>query len=85
MILAIGVAAIVLIAVNTVLFAALRLRDATADVVDAATPVDQAVTFLAPRSAMRRDADQRHEQGFVRRFPRRQRVNSLGVQRTGGD
>ena len=46
MILAIGVAAIVLIAVNAVLFAALRLRDATADVVDAATPVDQTVTFL---------------------------------------
>lgn len=46
MVLAIGVAAIVLIAVNAVLFAALRLRDATADMVDAATPVDQAVTFL---------------------------------------
>jgi type II secretion system protein J len=46
MVLAIGVAAIVLIAVNTVLFAALRLRDATTEVVDAASPVDQAVTFL---------------------------------------
>jgi prepilin-type N-terminal cleavage/methylation domain-containing protein len=46
MILAIGVAAIVLVAVNTVLFAALRLRDATSDVVDAAGPVDQTVTFL---------------------------------------
>ncbi len=46
MVLAIGVAAIVLIAVNTVLFAALRLRDTTADVVDAATPLDQAVTFI---------------------------------------
>ena len=46
MVLAIGVAAIVLIAVNTVLFAALRLRDTTADAVDAATPVDQAVTFI---------------------------------------
>ena len=46
MVLAIGVASIVLIAVNTVLFAALRLRDTTADVVDAATPLDQAVTFI---------------------------------------
>ena len=46
MILAIGVAAIVLVAVNTVLFAALRLRDATSDVVDAAAPLDQTVTFL---------------------------------------
>ena len=46
MILAIGVAAIVLIAVNAVLFTALHLREATADMVDAATPVDQAVTFL---------------------------------------
>ena len=46
MILAIGVAAIVLVAINTVLFAALRLRDATADMVDAAAPVDQTVTFL---------------------------------------
>ncbi len=46
MVLAIGVAAIVLVAVNAVLFASLRLRDATADAVDAATPVDQAVTFI---------------------------------------
>jgi type II secretion system protein J len=46
MVLAIGVASIVLIAVNTVLFASLRLRDTTADMVDAAAPVDQAVTFL---------------------------------------
>ena len=46
MVLAIGVAAMVLIAVNTALFASLRLRDATANVVDAATPVDQAVTFI---------------------------------------
>jgi type II secretion system protein J len=46
MILAIGVAAIVLIAVNAVLFAALHLRDATSDVVDAAAPVDQTATFL---------------------------------------
>jgi hypothetical protein len=35
MILAIGVAAIVLIAVNAVLFTALHLRDVTADMVDA--------------------------------------------------
>ena len=46
MVLAIGVAAIVLIAVNAVLFASLRLRDVTADAVDAATPVDQAVTII---------------------------------------
>lgn len=46
MILAIGVAAIVLITVNTVFFTALHLRDATANLVDAATPVDATVTFL---------------------------------------
>jgi type II secretion system protein J len=46
MILAIGVAAIVLIAINAVLFAALRLHQATADMVNAASPVDQTVTFL---------------------------------------
>lgn len=46
MVLAIGVAAIVLIAVNTVLFASLRLRDTTADTVDAAAPLDQTVTML---------------------------------------
>jgi len=46
MILAIGVAAIVLIAINAVLFAALRLRDATSDAVDAATPLDQTATIL---------------------------------------
>ena len=46
MILAIGVAAIVLIAINTVLFAALRLREATSDAVDAAAPLDQTATFL---------------------------------------
>jgi type II secretion system protein J len=46
MVLAIGVAAIVLIAVNAVLFTSLHLREVTADTVDAATPVDQAVTFL---------------------------------------
>ncbi|HEY1490963.1 MAG TPA: prepilin-type N-terminal cleavage/methylation domain-containing protein, partial [Verrucomicrobiae bacterium] len=46
MILAIGVAAIVLIAINTVLFAALRLHAVTADTVDAASPIDQTVTML---------------------------------------
>jgi len=46
MILAIGVAALVLIAINAVLFAALRLRNTTTDVVDAATPVDGTMMFL---------------------------------------
>jgi len=46
MILAIGVASIVLAVVSTTLFAALHLRDATSDAVDAATPVDQALAIL---------------------------------------
>ena len=46
MILAVGIAALVLIVVNVVLFTALHLRDATVDMVDAASPVDSAVTFL---------------------------------------
>ncbi len=46
MILAIGVAALVLLAVNAVLFSTLHLREVTSDVVDAATPVDQAMSFL---------------------------------------
>lgn len=46
MILAIGVAAIVLGVVSTTFFAALHLRDATADAVDAAAPVDQALAIL---------------------------------------
>ena len=46
MILAIGVAAIVLAVVSSTLFAALHLRDATADAVDAASPVDQAMAVL---------------------------------------
>jgi type II secretion system protein J len=46
MILAIGVTAIVLAAVNAVLFTALHLRQVTTDVVDAATPVNQAFTYL---------------------------------------
>ena len=46
MILAIGVAAIVLIAINAVFFSALRLRSATTEAVDAATPLDQTTAFL---------------------------------------
>ena len=46
MILAIGVAALVLAAVNAVLFSSLHLREVTSDAVDAATPIDQAFTFL---------------------------------------
>ena len=46
MILAIGVAAIVLIAANAVFFTALHLRNATSDAVDAASPVDQALAIL---------------------------------------
>jgi hypothetical protein len=46
MILAIGIASIVLIAVNAVFFSAVRLRDDTSDMVDAAAPVDAAVGFI---------------------------------------
>lgn len=46
MILAIGIAAIVLITISTAFFAALRLRNATVDMVDAASPVDTAANFL---------------------------------------
>ena len=46
MILAIGVAALVLVAVNAVLFTSLHLREVTTNVVDAATPVDQTFTYL---------------------------------------
>ena len=46
MILAIGVASIVLIAANAAFFTALHLRDATADAVDAASPIDQSLTLL---------------------------------------
>ena len=46
MILAIGVAAIVLIAANAVFFTALHLRDATSDAVDASSPIDQSLTLL---------------------------------------
>jgi type II secretion system protein J len=46
MILAIGVAAIVLAAANAVFFTALHLRNATSDAVSAASPIDQAVSIL---------------------------------------
>ena len=46
MILAIGVAAIVLVTISSVFFAALRLRNATQAVVDAATPVDQTLAIM---------------------------------------
>jgi len=46
MILAIGVAAIVLIVINSVFFSALHLRQATTDAVEAATPVDLALTTM---------------------------------------
>ena len=46
MILAIGIAAVVLVSVTTAFFTALRLRDDTADMVDAASPVDAAVGFI---------------------------------------
>lgn len=46
LILAIGIATVVLITVNTAFFAALRLRDDTAEMVDAASPVDAAVTYI---------------------------------------
>jgi type II secretion system protein J len=46
MILAVGIAALVLIAVNLVLFTALHLRDATEDMVNAEAPVDSAAAFI---------------------------------------
>jgi type II secretion system protein J len=46
MILAIGVAAIVLLAANAVFFTALHLRNATTDAVDAASPIDQALAIM---------------------------------------
>jgi prepilin-type N-terminal cleavage/methylation domain-containing protein len=46
MILAIGVAAIVLVVINAVFFTALHLRDRTQAAVDEATPVDQALTTI---------------------------------------
>ena len=84
MVLAIGVAAIVLIAVNTVLFAALRLRDATADTVDAAAPLDQTVTFLRRDLQCVVTPTNGTPAGFVRRFPGRQREQPRRAG-TGGD
>jgi type II secretion system protein J len=46
MILAIGIAAIVLVTISSVFFAALRLRNATQDFVNAAIPVDQTLSIL---------------------------------------
>jgi type II secretion system protein J len=46
MILAVGVSAIVLVAINAVLFSALHLREVTQAAVDDATPLDQAITIL---------------------------------------
>ena len=46
MILAIGIAAIVLVAINAVFFSALHLREVTQAAVDEATPLDQALTVL---------------------------------------
>ena len=45
-ILAIGIAAIVLVTVTSVFFSAIRLRNATQEAVDNATPIDQALTFI---------------------------------------
>jgi type II secretion system protein J len=46
MILAIGISALVLLAINAVLYSALNLREATVETVDAESPVDSAVNFL---------------------------------------
>jgi type II secretion system protein J len=46
MILAIGIASIVLITITTVLFSTLRLRQATEDMVDGASPIDQATAYI---------------------------------------
>lgn len=46
MILAMGISALVLIAIGTVFFTSLRLRDNAADTVDAAAPVDATVSFI---------------------------------------
>ena len=47
MILAIGIAAIVLVAINAVFFSALHLREVTQAAVDEATPVTQALPSCA--------------------------------------
>jgi type II secretion system protein J len=46
LILAIGIASIVLVAVNAVFFAALKLRNVTSDAVEEATPLDRAITVI---------------------------------------
>jgi type II secretion system protein J len=46
MILAIGIAAMVLVAINAVFFTAVRLRDTATAAIDAATPIDQAVSTI---------------------------------------
>jgi type II secretion system protein J len=46
LILAVGVAAIVLIAINAVFFGALHLREATTNAVNEATPIDQALLTM---------------------------------------
>jgi type II secretion system protein J len=46
MILAISIASIVLIVVNAAFFSALRLRDAAAEMVDAASPIDATVAYI---------------------------------------
>lgn len=46
MILAVGIAAIVLISINAVFFSALHLRDATTNAVDEATPVEQMFSIM---------------------------------------
>ena len=46
MILAVGIAAIVLISINAVFFSALHLREATTNAVDEATPLEQAFTLI---------------------------------------
>jgi len=45
-ILAIGIAAMVLVAISEVFFSALRLREATQQIVDNETPIDQAMTIM---------------------------------------
>ncbi len=46
LILAVGIAAIVLISINAVFFGALRLRNATTEAVDEATPMEQAFAVM---------------------------------------
>lgn len=46
MVLAVGIAALALLCAASVLFTTIRLRDAASDMVDKATPVDQALTYL---------------------------------------